>query len=131
MLAVDGNDLAAAFSARLLGERPREHKRFLVRKRHTLSRAKRSQRCIESSRANDSVQHNRCVIACRRIDENFRNFYGPNDENMYKLAMSVLRGEHAWLEQGIASGDTEMGQSAGEEVEPAKYGESVRAMAGV
>jgi alkylation response protein AidB-like acyl-CoA dehydrogenase len=50
-----------------------------------------------------------CREARVRIDEHFRNFYGPNDANMYKLAMSVLRGEHAWLEQGIASGDTEMG----------------------
>jgi alkylation response protein AidB-like acyl-CoA dehydrogenase len=52
-----------------------------------------------------------CREARLRIDELFRNFYGPNDANMYKLAMSVLRGEHAWLEQGIASGDTEMGAS--------------------
>lgn len=50
-----------------------------------------------------------CREAELRIDEHFRNFYGPNDENMYKLAMSVLRGEHAWLEQGIASGESEMG----------------------
>jgi alkylation response protein AidB-like acyl-CoA dehydrogenase len=50
-----------------------------------------------------------CREARLRIEELFRNFYGPNDANMYKLAMSVLRGEHAWLEQGIASGDTEMG----------------------
>ena len=28
---------------------------------------------------------------------------------MYKLAMSVLRGEHAWLEKGIAAENTEMG----------------------
>ena len=59
------------------------------------------------------------------------DIYGPNDENMYKLAMSVLRGEHAWLEQGIASGDTEMGQAAGEEAEPVKYDETRRVMAGV
>src|SRR5215213_2608369 len=50
-----------------------------------------------------------CREARVRVDEHFRNLYGPNDDNMYKLALSVLRGEHAWLEQGIASGDTEMG----------------------
>jgi alkylation response protein AidB-like acyl-CoA dehydrogenase len=50
-----------------------------------------------------------CREARLRIDDLFDNFYGANDDNMYKLAMSVLRGEHAWLEQGIASGDTEMG----------------------
>ena len=38
---------------------------------------------------------------------------------MYKLAMSVLRGEHAWLEQGIASGDTEMGMEAASSNDPA------------
>jgi alkylation response protein AidB-like acyl-CoA dehydrogenase len=50
-----------------------------------------------------------CREARLRIGELFGNFYGTNDANMYKLAMSVLRGDHAWLEQGIASGDTEMG----------------------
>jgi alkylation response protein AidB-like acyl-CoA dehydrogenase len=53
-----------------------------------------------------------CREAQLRIDDLFRNFYGQNDDNMYKLAMSVLRGEHAWLEQGIARGDTEMGDNA-------------------
>jgi alkylation response protein AidB-like acyl-CoA dehydrogenase len=51
-----------------------------------------------------------CREAQLRIDDLFRNFYGPNDDNMYRLAMSVLRGEHEWLEQGIARGDTEMGE---------------------
>ena len=50
-----------------------------------------------------------CREAQLRVDEYFRNLYGPNDANMYKLAISVLKCEHAWLEQGIASGDTEMG----------------------
>ena len=50
-----------------------------------------------------------CREARLRVDELFRNFYGPNDENMYKLAMSVLKGEHAWLEHGIAAENSEMG----------------------
>ena len=50
-----------------------------------------------------------CREARLRVEEHFRNLYGPNDENMYKLAMSVLKGEHAWLEHGIAAEDTEMG----------------------
>ncbi|HEX6573409.1 MAG TPA: acyl-CoA dehydrogenase family protein [Gemmatimonadaceae bacterium] len=53
-----------------------------------------------------------CREARVRIEELFRNFYGPNDDNMYRLAMSVLKGEHAWLEQGIARGDTEMGDDS-------------------
>ena len=50
-----------------------------------------------------------CREARIRIDEHFRNLFGPNDENLYRLAMSVLKGEHAWLEQGIAAYGTEMG----------------------
>ncbi len=50
-----------------------------------------------------------CREARLRIAEHFRNLFGPNDENLYRLAMSVLRGEHAWLEQGIAAENSEMG----------------------
>jgi hypothetical protein len=50
-----------------------------------------------------------CREARLRVDEHFQNLYGPNDENMYKLAMAVLKGEHAWLEHGIAAADSEMG----------------------
>jgi hypothetical protein len=50
-----------------------------------------------------------CREAQLRIDDHFRNFYGVNDDNMYKLAMSVLKGEHAWLEKGIAAENSEMG----------------------
>jgi hypothetical protein len=53
-----------------------------------------------------------CREARLRIESLFGNFYGENDDNLYKLAMSVLRGEHEWLEQGIADGDTEMGEEA-------------------
>ncbi len=50
-----------------------------------------------------------CREARLRIDDHFRNLFGPNDENLYKLAMSVLNGEHAWLEHGIAAENSEMG----------------------
>src|ERR1019366_8349065 len=42
-----------------------------------------------------------CVEARGRIAALFKSLYGPHDEQLYKLAMSVLKGEHAWLEQGI------------------------------
>jgi hypothetical protein len=59
-----------------------------------------------------------CREARLRVEELFRNLYGPNDVNLYKLAMSVLKGEHAWLEHGIAAYGTEMGiQSANVESE--------------
>jgi hypothetical protein len=50
-----------------------------------------------------------CREARLRVEDHFRNLYGPNDENLYKLAMSVLKGEHAWLEHGIAAENSEMG----------------------
>jgi hypothetical protein len=60
-----------------------------------------------------------CREARLRINDLFENFYGPNDDNMYRLAMSVLKGEHAWLESGIASGDSEMGPASAEASEDA------------
>jgi hypothetical protein len=44
-----------------------------------------------------------CVEARERIKLHFDQLFGPNDPTLYKLAMEVLRGEHAWLEQGIVS----------------------------
>ncbi len=42
-----------------------------------------------------------CREARQRIAVNFRRFYGKNDAAIYKVSQQVLRGEHAWLEQGI------------------------------
>jgi hypothetical protein len=44
-----------------------------------------------------------CIEARDRIKAHFDQLFGPNDPALYKLAMEVLRGEHAWLEQGIVS----------------------------
>ncbi|HZE08724.1 MAG TPA: acyl-CoA dehydrogenase family protein, partial [Gemmatimonadaceae bacterium] len=44
-----------------------------------------------------------CIEARERIKLHFDQLFGPNDGALYKLAMEVLRGEHAWLEQGIVS----------------------------
>src|SRR6476660_6713756 len=44
-----------------------------------------------------------CLEARDRIKVHFENLFGPNDPAIYKVAMEVLRGEHAWLEQGIVS----------------------------
>ena len=41
-----------------------------------------------------------CIEARQRIRANFRALFGPSDPALYKVAMQVLRGEHAWLEQG-------------------------------
>ena len=44
-------------------------------------------------------------VFCResrdRIDASFRALYGRHDGKLYRLAQSVMKGEHAWLEQGI------------------------------
>jgi alkylation response protein AidB-like acyl-CoA dehydrogenase len=42
-----------------------------------------------------------CIEARQRIAAHFRALFGPSDPALYKVAMQVLRGEHAWLEQGI------------------------------
>ncbi len=44
-----------------------------------------------------------CIEARDRIKAHFDALFGPNDPALYKVAMEVLRGEHAWLEQGIVS----------------------------
>jgi alkylation response protein AidB-like acyl-CoA dehydrogenase len=44
-----------------------------------------------------------CRESRRRIDRLFNDFYGPDDGAMYKVAQQVLKGEHAWLEEGIMS----------------------------
>jgi hypothetical protein len=42
-----------------------------------------------------------CTAARGRIDQYFRELFGPNDAKNYALAMSVLKGEHSWLESGL------------------------------
>jgi len=44
-----------------------------------------------------------CLEARDRIKNHFDQLFGANDPTLYKVAMEVLRGEHAWLEQGIVS----------------------------
>ena len=42
-----------------------------------------------------------CTQARERIEKLFESLFGANDDKLYKLAMSVLKGEHEWLEEGI------------------------------
>lgn len=42
-----------------------------------------------------------CRESRERIETSFRSLYGKHDTTLYRLAQSVVRGEHAWLEQGI------------------------------
>jgi alkylation response protein AidB-like acyl-CoA dehydrogenase len=45
-----------------------------------------------------------CREAIDRIEASFRALYGKHDVALYKLAQSVVKGEHAWLEAGIVEG---------------------------
>ena len=42
-----------------------------------------------------------CRHARRRVDELFRDVYGPDDKATYTLAQGVVAGEYSWLERGI------------------------------
>jgi alkylation response protein AidB-like acyl-CoA dehydrogenase len=42
-----------------------------------------------------------CREARERIAASFRALYGSNDVLMYRLAQKVMKGQHAWLEDGI------------------------------
>jgi hypothetical protein len=42
-----------------------------------------------------------CRESRQRIAQHFRDFFGPNDTQLYKVSQRVLKGEHAWLEAGI------------------------------
>ena len=44
-----------------------------------------------------------CRAAQKRVGELFSGFYGDYDGAMYRVAQQVMRGEHAWLEEGIIS----------------------------
>ena len=44
-----------------------------------------------------------CIEARDRIKSHFDHLFSPNDPALYRVAMEVLRGEHAWLEQGIVA----------------------------
>jgi alkylation response protein AidB-like acyl-CoA dehydrogenase len=43
-----------------------------------------------------------CRESRERIEASFRTLFGKHDKALNKLAQSVLRGDHAWLEKGIA-----------------------------
>ena len=42
-----------------------------------------------------------CRESRERIEASFKALYGKHDAALYKLAQRVVKGEHAWLEQGI------------------------------
>ncbi|NIP78533.1 MAG: acyl-CoA dehydrogenase [Gemmatimonadetes bacterium] len=47
-----------------------------------------------------------CRHARRRIDERFERVFDNDDDATYRLAQEVLKGQHAWLEQGVAEPPT-------------------------
>jgi hypothetical protein len=58
-----------------------------------------------------------CREARHRIAQHFRDLFGPNDTQLYKVSQRVLKGEHAWLEAGIVGMLPEEGVEGVEGVE--------------
>jgi hypothetical protein len=62
-------------------------------------------------------------VFCResrvRIERNFSRLFGPDDPAIYRLASEVLKGQHAWLEQGIVSYEHYTGTPKPRDVVPA------------
>ena len=67
-----------------------------------------------------------CIEARERIRIHFDQLFGVDDPALYKLSQEVLRGEHAWLEQGIVSSvgaeRSKRRASGGQPVPPAPAG---------
>src|SRR5690242_17668959 len=70
-----------------------------------------------------------CREARLRVDTLFDRFYGGNDQTIYRIAQQVLRGEHAWLEQGIVTmleaEDQVEGEGGAEAQSAERYAQSV------
>jgi alkylation response protein AidB-like acyl-CoA dehydrogenase len=47
-----------------------------------------------------------CRESRERIEASFRALYGKHDAALYKLAQSVVRGDHAWIERGIVDAES-------------------------
>jgi alkylation response protein AidB-like acyl-CoA dehydrogenase len=47
-----------------------------------------------------------CRESRERIEASFRALYGKHDAALYKLAQSVVRGDHAWIETGIVDAES-------------------------
>ena len=93
--------------------------------------------CVRAQMLAESGQKEAVVLAdlfCRearlRIKDLFRNFYGPNDKALNKVASQVLEGRHTWLEAGIVGGFAEeLEEEAGTKVDPKAT--TVRGVVGV
>ena len=59
-----------------------------------------------------------CREARGRIRRHFAALDGKNDTVHYRLAQEVLRGEHAWLEEGIMAPPSSLAATDQEQPEP-------------
>jgi alkylation response protein AidB-like acyl-CoA dehydrogenase len=64
-----------------------------------------------------------CREARGRIERTFDGLFGPGDAATYRLASEVLKGEHAWLEQGIVSYEHYTGTPKASEEAPVRHEE--------
>jgi hypothetical protein len=72
-----------------------------------------------------------CREARKRVDRLFDDFYGSDDGASYRVAQQVLKGEHAWLEEGVMSLLGEQPKSASSAAEPKRSPLPEKAGAGV
>ena len=63
-----------------------------------------------------------CREAADRIRANFAALFGPHDTTLYRVASDVLKGRHAWLEQGTVSLDALQGAAGADAHEHARTG---------
>lgn len=66
-----------------------------------------------------------CRAARRRVAAAFRALWSNDDAAKYRLAMDVLKGRHAWLEQGQVGLQSRVARSVGEPPEPKRREEPV------
>jgi alkylation response protein AidB-like acyl-CoA dehydrogenase len=71
-----------------------------------------------------------CREAHLRIEDSFRQMFGPNDTVLYDTAQAVLGSEYAWLERGIVDMLYSTPGSAPADVEPRAAPEPEPALAG-
>jgi len=72
-----------------------------------------------------------CREARIRVEQSFRELYGPNDDAMRRVAKHVLAGEHTWMERGIVGLMTGASKSATATQDDAAHRPGRREAAGV
>src|SRR5689334_24166044 len=94
VLAIDRNDLTAAGCARLLNYVAGNDQCLLVGESDALSFLERSQGCVESRRADDSVEHDVDIVARCRGDQRI----GATLPGIVGIALLFNHPDECWSE---------------------------------